>query len=68
MTLLGGMGTHLGPIAGAIIVVAMEYNLAQFGSWVTIIQGTVFVFCVLAFRRGVVGEINHRLAARKERR
>jgi branched-chain amino acid transport system permease protein len=68
MTLLGGMGTHLGPIAGAVIVVAMEYNLAQFGSWVTIIQGTVFVFCVLAFRRGVVGEINHWLAARKERR
>jgi branched-chain amino acid transport system permease protein len=68
MTLLGGMGTHLGPIVGAAIVVAMEYNLAQFGSWVTIIQGSVFVFCVLAFRRGVVGEIQHWLRVKRQRR
>ncbi len=55
MTLVGGMGTVFGPIAGAFVIVAMENYLAQFGSWVTIIQGAVFVFCVLAFREGLVG-------------
>ncbi len=57
MTLVGGMGTVFGPIVGAFIIVAMENYLAQFGSWVTIIQGAVFVFCVLAFRDGIVGII-----------
>ena len=57
MTLLGGMGTLYGPVVGAIIVVAMQNYLAQFGEWVTVIQGVVFVACVLAFRRGVIGEI-----------
>ena len=57
MTLLGGMGTLYGPVVGAIIVVAMQNYLAQFGEWVTVIQGVVFVACVLLFRRGVVGEI-----------
>ena len=57
MTLLGGMGTLYGPVVGAIIVVAMQNYLAQFGEWVTVIQGVVFVACVLTFRRGVVGEI-----------
>ena len=57
MTLLGGMGTLYGPVAGAIIVVAMQNYLAQFGQWVTVIQGAVFVACVLTFRRGVIGEI-----------
>ena len=47
-----------GPVVGAFIVVAMNY-LAQFGSWVTVIQGAIFVVCVLTFRRGVVGEIIH---------
>ncbi len=55
MTLVGGMGTVFGPIAGAFVIVAMENYLAQFGSWVTIIQGAVFVVCVLAFREGLVG-------------
>jgi len=59
MTLLGGLGTVLGPVAGAFIVIAMENYLAQYGSWVTIIQGVIFVLCVLAFRRGIVGEIQH---------
>jgi len=57
MTLLGGMGTLYGPVVGAIIVVAMQNYLAQFGEWVTVIQGTIFVACVLLFRRGIVGEL-----------
>jgi branched-chain amino acid transport system permease protein len=61
MTLLGGMGTIYGPVVGAVIVVAMQNYLAQYGQWVTVIQGAIFVVCVLLFRRGVVGEIAHRL-------
>ena len=57
MTLLGGIGTTLGPIVGAFVAVSMENYLAQFGSWVTVIQGVIFVACVLIFRRGIVGEI-----------
>ena len=57
MTLLGGMGTLYGPVVGAVVVVAMQNYLAQFGEWVTVIQGVIFVACVLLFRRGVVGEI-----------
>ena len=59
MTLLGGLGTVFGPVVGAFIDVTLENYLAQFGSWVTIIQGGIFVVCVLTFRRGVVGEIAH---------
>ncbi len=57
MTLLGGLGTLFGPVVGAAIIVTMENYLAQLGSWVTVAQGVVFVICVLAFRRGIVGEI-----------
>jgi branched-chain amino acid transport system permease protein len=57
MTLVGGLGTIWGPVVGAFVVVTMENYLAELGSWVTIIQGVVFVLCVLAFRRGIVGEI-----------
>ena len=57
MTLVGGMGTFYGPVVGALIVIAMQNYLAQFGEWVTVIQGVVFVACVLAFRRGIVGEL-----------
>ena len=57
MTLLGGLGTVFGPVVGAAIIITMQNYLAQFGSWVTIIQGVIFVICVLAFRRGIVGEI-----------
>ncbi len=56
MTLLGGMGTVMGPSVGALIVVALENYLSGFGSWVTVITGLVFVVGVLAFRRGFVGE------------
>ena len=58
MTLLGGMGTIFGPGLGATIVTTMEQYLAPFGAWVTVIQGIVFVVCVLAFRRGIIGEFN----------
>jgi branched-chain amino acid transport system permease protein len=57
MTLLGGMGTVMGPSVGALVVVALENVLAGVGDWVTVITGAVFVACVLAFRRGIVGEV-----------
>jgi branched-chain amino acid transport system permease protein len=57
MTLVGGLGTGLGPVLGAFIVVAMQTYLAAFGQWVLVVQGAIFVVCVLAFRRGIVGEI-----------
>jgi len=57
MTLLGGLGTVFGPVVGAVIVVTLETYLAQLGAWVTVVQGGIFVVCVLAFRRGVVGEL-----------
>jgi branched-chain amino acid transport system permease protein len=59
MTLVGGLGTVFGPVIGAFVIVAMQQYLAGFGQWVTVIQGTIFVACVLLFRRGVVGEIAH---------
>jgi branched-chain amino acid transport system permease protein len=58
MALLGGLGTIFGPVVGAILVVTMESKLATMGSWVTIMHGLIFIVCVLAFRRGIVGEIN----------
>jgi branched-chain amino acid transport system permease protein len=57
MTLLGGLGTVFGPVMGAFLLSTIEHYLAQLGAWVTIVQGVIFVVCVLAFRRGVVGEI-----------
>ncbi len=61
ITILGGIGTLWGPVAGAAIVVNLNNYLANFGGWSTIIMGVIFVVCVLAFRRGVVGEIAHRM-------
>ena len=49
------MGTFFGPVAGAAVIVSMQNLLAGFGAWVTIIQGLVFVLCVMLFREGVVG-------------
>jgi len=59
MTLVGGLGTVFGPVIGAFIIVATQQYLAGFGSWVTVIQGSIFVACVLTFRRGIVGEVAH---------
>jgi branched-chain amino acid transport system permease protein len=65
MTLVGGVGTVLGPIAGAVIIVVLQNELAdKVGSWVTVIMGAIFVATVLAFRRGVVGEIAARLRSK----
>jgi branched-chain amino acid transport system permease protein len=73
MTLVGGLGTLAGPIVGAIVVIALENKLGDFGNWlamltniewfksigesVTIVTGFIFIVCVLAFRRGLVGEL-----------
>ncbi|ABD88496.1 branched-chain amino acid ABC transporter permease [Rhodopseudomonas palustris] len=59
MTLVGGLGTIYGPVVGAFVIIAMQQYLAGFGQWVTVIQGVIFVICVLTFRRGVIGEIAH---------
>lgn len=64
MTLVGGLGTVFGPVVGAFLIVAMENYLAQFGQWVLVIQGVIFVACVLVFRRGIVGELAHALGVR----
>jgi len=60
MTLLGGLGTVFGPVAGAFVVVTLENYLAQLGAWVTVVQGLIFVACVLTFRHGIVGELTRR--------
>ena len=81
MTLIGGLGTLSGPIVGSAIVVALENKIGDFGTWlskatgvewfstlgesVTIVTGLIFVICVLAFRRGVMGEIIAWLARRR---
>jgi branched-chain amino acid transport system permease protein len=59
MTLLGGLGTVFGPVVGAFAVIAMQNYLAPFGQWVLVIQGVIFVVCVLVFRRGIIGELAH---------
>lgn len=65
MTLLGGMGTVFGPVVGAFVVVGLQNQLAdKVGSWVQVIMGGIFVVCVLAFRRGIVGELAARFGKR----
>src|SRR5450631_4063636 len=59
MTLVGGLGTVFGPVVGAFVIVAMQQYLSGLGQWVTVIQGAIFVICVLTFRRGIIGEIAH---------
>ncbi len=57
MTLLGGAGTFMGPVLGAGVVVTLQDTLSdRVGSWVTVIIGAIFVVCVMAFRKGIVGE------------
>ncbi|MET0335970.1 MAG: branched-chain amino acid ABC transporter permease [Rhizobacter sp.] len=58
MTLLGGLGTFAGPVVGAFTIIGLQNFLAdRVGSWVTVIIGAIFVVCVIAFRRGFVGEL-----------
>lgn len=68
MTLIGGVGTLLGPVVGAVIVVTMQKELATLGAWVIVVQGAAFVLCVLFLRKGVVGTLEDYLARREERR
>ncbi len=65
MTLVGGLGTVFGPVVGAITVASLSHELSSFGSWVQVILGVIFVFCVMVFRRGIIGELQHRLSRRK---
>ncbi|HTY99470.1 MAG TPA: branched-chain amino acid ABC transporter permease, partial [Rhodocyclaceae bacterium] len=61
MTLVGGLGTVFGPVVGASVIVVLEDQLAdKVGSLVSVIMGCIFVVCVLAFRRGIVGELQAR--------
>jgi len=59
MTLVGGLGTLFGPVVGAAVIVTMQNYLAQLGAWVMVVQGVIFVVCVLAFRRGIIGELSN---------
>lgn len=64
MTLVGGLGTIFGPVIGSFVILVMQYKLAAVGEWVLVIQGVIFVACVLLFRRGIVGELAHKLRIR----
>ncbi len=64
MSLVGGLGTMFGPIVGSFIILAMQYKLSALGEWVLVIQGIIFVACVLLFRRGIVGELANLLRIR----
>ncbi|MFL5048290.1 MAG: branched-chain amino acid ABC transporter permease [Xanthobacteraceae bacterium] len=64
MTLVGGLGTVFGPVVGAFVIVVMQNYLNALDQWVTVIQGAIFVACVLLFRRGIIGEIAHALRIR----
>ncbi len=61
MTLIGGVGTLFGPVAGAFFLVMLQNYLAESGKWIIVIQGLIFIGCVLLFRRGIVGELKARL-------
>jgi branched-chain amino acid transport system permease protein len=61
MSLVGGLGTIFGPVLGSFVILSMQYKLASLGEWVLVIQGAIFVVCVLLFRRGIIGEIAHYL-------
>ena len=65
MTLIGGLGTLLGPVVGAFVLVGIGAYLASLGSWITMLQGAIFVICVLSFRQGICGWIEERMAAKR---
>ncbi|WP_246137992.1 branched-chain amino acid ABC transporter permease [Maritimibacter fusiformis] len=68
MTLIGGVGTLLGPIVGAVIVVTLQREFAGYGAWVIVIQGAAFVFFVLFLRKGVIGSLEDWLGRRADRK
>ncbi|MEO8524236.1 MAG: branched-chain amino acid ABC transporter permease [Caldimonas sp.] len=57
MTLLGGLGSVFGPVVGAFAIVGIENYMSAFGAWITVIEGMIFVVCVLMFRQGLVGQL-----------
>jgi branched-chain amino acid transport system permease protein len=61
MTLVGGLGTVFGPVVGAFFIKTLENYLTTMGHWVFVVQGVIFVVCVLLFRRGIIGELAHLL-------
>lgn len=65
MALVGGIGTMSGPLVGAALVIFSEDQLVSVGKWIHVIQGFFFVLCVLVFRRGIVGGLEHRLSSRR---
>ncbi|MDB5959103.1 MAG: branched-chain amino acid transport system / permease component family protein, partial [Massilia sp.] len=81
MTLVGGLGTIVGPVVGAIVIITVENKLGDIGNWLALVSGVewfrtlgesatiatgfIFIVCVLAFRRGIVGELSAWLAARR---
>jgi branched-chain amino acid transport system permease protein len=64
MSLVGGLGTIFGPVVGSFVILVMQYKLSVVGEWVLVIQGIIFVSCVLLFRRGIVGEITAWISGR----
>ena len=65
MTLLGGMNSVFGPAIGAVLISMLHHYFDALGAWVTIVVGLIFIVCVLVFRRGIVGELNHMLQTRQ---
>ena len=65
MTLLGGMNSVFGPAIGAALISMLHHYFDALGAWVTIVVGLIFIVCVLVFRRGIVGELNHMLQVRQ---
>lgn len=73
MTLIGGMGTFIGPIVGAVVIISLENKLGEVGDFlasatgiewfgaiggsITMVTGAIFMACVLAFRQGIIGEL-----------
>lgn len=55
MMLVGGIGSLFGPVIGATVIVSTQYFLAPFGAWVTVIQGLIFIACVMLFKQGITG-------------
>jgi len=64
MSLVGGLGTIFGPVVGSFVILAMQYKFSFLGEWVLVIQGVIFVTCVLLFRRGIIGELANKLRIR----
>jgi branched-chain amino acid transport system permease protein len=68
MTLVGGLGTIFGPVVGAFVIISMQNFSPASAQWVTVVQGAIFVVCVLLFRRGIVGELVMVFAAKPQAR